>query len=308
MFDPTTLRLAALVAAQLAILLIPYVVLRRTFYSPPDPDGNLDHAIVARKARWTACWPLTVVLGALGVWWLDTSYDVVLVVYIAVVTRLVSSQARRSARSIPVLTQAFRVLAGPPLAWLAVSQVEQRLAAGPPGMGEWLLGALAALAAPPMLVAVLAALVSPVLLAAKRLRYSRLLHGRWARSAGRWRLCNIWLDFENIVVLVFTDRSVLVPPQSGEGPHFVVRLEYDRQWQPNEAHLAGGRLADYPGPGPIKAVVFGGVGIPGVRGARARLDDELVATIAEVGIGGDDFFMFITSVLPAGRRRRRAHD
>jgi hypothetical protein len=50
--------------------------------------------------------------------------------------------------------------------------------------------------------------------------------------------------------------AVLLPLPTGDPPDFVVEVSYDREWQPPEGSSRSLRLADYPGPGPIKEAMF----------------------------------------------------
>lgn len=288
--------LAVLVLAQSAILLIPYLWVRRTFYSPPDLHGNLDHAIEARKAQWLGVLPLTVLVFGSGVLWLDSGHDVALMLISVAATCLSGRQASRSVRSIPVLTRWFGVLITPSVA-LFVATVSATRLASPQTWFEWLITGAWVLTGTSFLIIVVAAAVAWPLLLGKRLWYRRLLRGRWVSSAG-WGICDVGKRGDT-VVLYFTPRRVMLLAQTGEPPHFVVEVTLDETWSPDPERLSAARLPDYPGPGPITEVMFGSAG-PNLRAAAARLDKELHVMISETALGGDDFFQFITSLRPVG--------
>jgi hypothetical protein len=293
--------LAALVLLQTLLLLVPWLAVRITFYSPPDPVFNLDHARTARAARWRFDYPGSVGLIVLGTLWIDHEHSIAIAVYLALITRIVAFQAATARRSAPALSGAFPWLLAPVLAWVSVLLAATYLSRQDPNWLGWVIGGLAAFAAPVEVLGFLAMVLRPVVVAAKRLWMIPRLRGRWVASAGDWSICDVRPDQEG-VSLSFTAAPVPLPLPSGDPPDFRVWVTYDREWQPEEGRLRPLRLADYPGPGPIKEAMFAAT-IQGIRAARARLDADLVVVIEEVRIGGDDFFEFITSLVPRGRTR-----
>ena len=241
----------------------------------------------------------TVLLFGSGVLWLDSGHDVAFMLIVVAATCLSGWQASRSVRSIQVLTRGFGVLITPVAALFVVTVSAARLGS-PQTWWEWLVTGAGVLVGTPLLIIVVAAVVARPSLLGKRLWYGRLLRGRWVFSAW-WGICDMWAHGD-VVVLYFTPRTVMLLAQTGEPPHFVVEVTLDETWSPGPEKLSAGRLADYPGPGPITAVMFGSAG-RNLRAAAARLDKELHVVVSEMAFGGDDFFQFITSLRPVGRPR-----
>ena len=312
---PLAATLAVLVLAQTLLLLVPWLAVKATFYSPPDPHGNLEHARTARAAEWRIDYPLSIGLVVLGALWIDHQYGVLLAVYLALLTRLLVFQATNSRRSVPVLTLAFPWLLAPVLAWTAVTLAAFHLVPVLSGWLDWVVAVVVSFGVPTQLLGFAAIAFRPVLITGKRWRFRRRLCGRWVGSAGYWTVCDVRAGEVgispggkgNAVLLVFRQTSVDLPFPDGEPPDYLVEVSYDRQWRPPEDRLATLRLADYPGPGPIKAAMFGATGY-GIRAARARLDEELVVIVEELRLHGDDFFQFIGQLVPQGRVHGRAAD
>jgi len=297
---PLALVLATLVLVQTLLLLVPWLAVRTTFHGPPEPVFNLEHARTARAARWRIDYPGSVGLGVLGALWIGHGHNIVIAVYLALITRIVVFQATNARRSVPALSWAFPWLLAPVLAWASVLLAAFYLSRDLSWLG-WVVGGLQAFVAPTLVLGFLAIMLRPVVVAAKRLWLSRRLQGRWVTSAGGWTVCDARPDQDG-VSLAFTAAGGPLPVPRGDPPDFLVWVTYDRDWQPPEGSQRPLRLADYPGLGPIKAAMFAAT-YQGIRAARARLDGELVVVIEEVRIGGDDFFQFITSLLPGGRTR-----
>ncbi len=296
--------LAAFVAGQTVLLSVPWLAVRRTYHSAPNPALHPDHARTARAARWAVDYPASVGLVVLAAVVLPFEHTVVPAVYLALVTRLLVFEGNRARVSAPGLGLVFPWLVAPLLSWVSVLLVVPwLLGAGDASWVMWVVGVAAVFGLPAQALGLLAEAGRAAVAAVRRLVFARRLHGRWVTNDG-WKLCDVRPSPDG-VTLAFADTWALLPLPNGEPPDFLVRVVHDRDWQPADGEARSLRLADHPGPGPITEALFAATP-EGIRAARARLDDELVVVIQEVRVGGDDFFEFITALRPAGRSRSTA--
>jgi hypothetical protein len=252
----------------------------------------------------------------LAAFWIDHEYHLLIAGYLAATTRLLVFYANNARRSVPVLSLAFPWLAAPALAAGSVLVLATVYLTGGQQLSwwQWLVAVVAAIGIPVQSLGLVAMLLRPVLITAKRVWLGRRLRGRWVTSAGEWMICDVRASAgdarspqSTAVTLIFTAGASQLPLPDGDPPDFLVEVSYNREWQPPEGSVKSLRLADYPGPGPVKGAMFAAVS-SGIRGARARLDEELVVVIEEMRLHGDDFFRFITSLVPTGRVRSAEPD
>ncbi len=147
------LDMSILVAAQLVILLIPWVAPHVVYIGDINPRQYGEQAATALRARLFLALPATVALCWFGVSRLDTGNDLMIMLYLAVICRLVLASARVVRAARPVLSWIFSVIIGPLIAWAAVLRVARYLAANDPSVATWVFGGFVALVGPPALVA-----------------------------------------------------------------------------------------------------------------------------------------------------------
>lgn len=148
-----TLDVSILVAAQLLILLIPWLAPHVVYVGHIDPARYGEQAATVLRARILLAFPATVAFCWFGAtWWLDTRHDVVIVLYVALICRLAVGAARVARAMRTGLSSNFTVLVGPVVAWGAALRVAERVAFADPSALSWLFGGLLAVLAPPALV------------------------------------------------------------------------------------------------------------------------------------------------------------
>ncbi|GAB4055910.1 hypothetical protein [Catellatospora paridis] len=148
-----TLDVSILVAAQLLILLIPVLTPHVVYVGHIDPGRYGEQAATVYRARILLALPATVALCWFGATrWLDTGHDVVIVVYIALICRLVMAAARAARATWRGLSWIFTGLVGPLASCAAALSVAERVAYVDPSAAAWIFGGLLALVGPPALV------------------------------------------------------------------------------------------------------------------------------------------------------------